>query len=166
RSLTDTDYFARRQLRQLCTQPHPSEDFLPQASEILPGLYLSDMYTATNPAVLARLGVTHLVSVQRDAPPTPALAHLRVPLDDARGADLQSVLAPAVLWIERARRRGGTVLVHCVWGMSRSPALVIAFLMAAHRMPLGRAWAHVRARRAVARPNAGFVRQLAAYGQV
>ncbi|TFY81064.1 hypothetical protein EWM64_g2944, partial [Hericium alpestre] len=49
-----------------CTQPNPAEPFLSQATEILPGLFLSDMHTATSAPALRALGITHVVAVIRD----------------------------------------------------------------------------------------------------
>ena len=58
------------------------------------------------------------------------------------------------------------MLVHCYAGQSRSAALVIAHLLAAAPgLGLAEAWAAVRAARPCARPNPGFLRQLAAYAQ-
>ncbi|KAI0057976.1 phosphatases II, partial [Artomyces pyxidatus] len=132
---------------------------------ILPGLFLSDMYSATSPRVLQRLRPTHVLSVV--PPPWPAYApHVavrRLALDDTPDTDLAPHLAGAVAWIADARAAGGTVLVHCIWGKSRSASVVLAYLVAAVGMPLAGALAYVRARREIVRPNAGFMRQLRAY---
>ena len=159
----------------MCIQPSPIEYFFPQASEIIPGLFVSDLYTATSPAVLSRLGVTHVLSVLR----TPGLTfpqplqHLTIPIDDTSDAFLLDHLDDAVRWIRDALGpnqedgaeggQGGHVLVHCVWGMSRSASVVVAFLIAARGMPLYAALRILRARRPVARPNEGFMAQLQAF---
>ena len=59
-------------------------------------------------------------------------------------------------------RAGGGVLVHCMQGRSRSVALVAAHLVA-EGSTLDAAAARVVAARAVASPNAGFVRRLRAF---
>ena len=41
-------------------------------------------------------------------------------------------------------------------GMSRSAAVVLAYLMHAHRLPLRDAYFHTKSRRAIVFPNAGF----------
>ena len=61
--------------------------------------------------------------------------------------------------------RGGKALVHCVAGVSRSAAIVIAYLMKHKRLPLREAFTLVRARRPFIRPNVGFWRQLIDYEQ-
>ncbi|XP_037796407.1 dual specificity protein phosphatase 18-like [Penaeus monodon] len=62
--------------------------------------------------------------------------------------------------IEEVRRRGGRVLVHCVAGVSRSPALVLAYLVKHCDMSLREAFLHARKARPNIRPNAGFFAQL------
>lgn len=55
------------------------------------------------------------------------------------------------------------MLVHCYAGQSRSVALVLAYLLAARGMSLSEAWQAVRAARPGAKPNSGFMQQLAGY---
>ena len=55
------------------------------------------------------------------------------------------------------------MLVHCGAGVSRSAALVIAYLMRRFTWPAERARQHARARRSLVNPNQGFWRQLCAF---
>ncbi|KAI8969586.1 phosphatases II [Trametes punicea] len=164
----DDDYFHRRALRKICIQRSPMDDFLPQASEIIPGLFLSDMYTATSPAVIQRLGITHVASVlckPTHRYPKP-IQHLCVPVDDKDDANLLDYLDAAVEWVDDALTEGGRVLVHCVWGMSRSPSIAIAYLIATRCMSLNEALQLARTRRRVVRPNQGFMAQLKVFENV
>jgi hypothetical protein len=54
----------------------------------------------------------------------------------------------------------GAVLVHCAGGISRSSALVAAFLMRHRRWSLAQALACIRARHPAAAPNYSFIGQL------
>jgi len=60
----------------------------------------------------------------------------------------------------QVRSAGGKTLVHCVSGVSRSASLCLAYLMKHERMPLRRAFAHLKSRRPSIRPNTGFFTQL------
>ncbi|KAH9924847.1 protein-tyrosine phosphatase-like protein [Fomitopsis serialis] len=169
RSLTlDDDYFERRALRSTCIQKTPVDDFHPQYSEIIPGLFVADMYTATSPAVHRGLGVTHVVSVLKQDCPRfwQNLQHVCVPIEDSRSAGLLGHLDFITDWIQHALERGGQVMVHCVWGMSRSASVAIAFLMATRRMSLDDAFRHVVSRRKIVRPNSGFMQQLKVYERI
>ncbi|KAI0633631.1 protein-tyrosine phosphatase-like protein [Trametes polyzona] len=169
RSVTvDTEYFQRRNLHQICTQRSPTGPFRPQASQIVPRLYLCDLYTATSPYTLSHLGITHVVSVLPE-PPTgyaSTVQHLCVPVDDDKEENLLDYLDATVAWIRAALASGGSVLVHCVWGMSRSASVAVAYLIAARGMSLDDALALARSRRRVVRPNSGFMLQLRVYERV
>ncbi|KAH9830796.1 phosphatases II [Rhodofomes roseus] len=169
RSFTvDDDYFERRALRRTCIQNHPVDDFHPQYSEIIPGLFVADMYTATSSAVIRSLGITHVVSVlKNDCPQYPNdLQHICVPIEDRRSAGLLNHFDFVTDWIQQALQQGGQVMVHCVWGMSRSASVVIAVLMSLRRMSLDEAYRHIVSRRKIVRPNSGFMCQLKVYEQL
>ena len=58
------------------------------------------------------------------------------------------------------------MLVHCGDGISRSPALVIAYLMMTFNVTHEEAFLHVQARRFCASPNVKFQRQIEAYEDI
>ncbi|KAF7981319.1 hypothetical protein HWV62_34261 [Athelia sp. TMB] len=60
---------------------------------------------------------------------------------------LEPQLAPVCDWIEKARREGGQVLVHCRVGVSRSATVTIAYVMKHLGVPLVDAYLIVRSRR-------------------
>ncbi|KAH9038172.1 phosphotyrosine protein [Lactarius pseudohatsudake] len=137
-------------------------------SEILPRLYISDLQTAEDPAALAALGITHVLSAMpgRVALPSVLAAHAtQVPLHDAPFAELAAHLPRTTRYIARALRASpeARVLVHCAMGASRSVAVVCGYLIAAHGLHPAQALELVRARRAAAAPNRGFVDQLYEY---
>ncbi|PWN37451.1 phosphatases II [Meira miltonrushii] len=57
----------------------------------------------------------------------------------------------------------GTVLVHCHAGISRSVAIVLAYLMHMRKISVQDALNLVRSRRSIADPNSGFMHQLELY---
>lgn len=54
----------------------------------------------------------------------------------------------------------GRVLVHCVQGRSRSPSLLLAYLVKGRNMDLKEAWALVKQKRPCVRPRFQFFEQL------
>lgn len=140
---------------------------MPQASQVLPGLYLSDLWTATHVTTLTCLGITHRLSIQiaplEPPPQNVALKTRCIPLQDKCEARLWMYIDTAIDWISAALAEGGTVLVHCTWGKSRSVAFVVAFLMRTYAMTLDQALAYVQEKRPIARPNEGFMQHLRLY---
>ena len=90
--------------------------------------------------------------------------HLRVEVTDSttEDNDLLSHFDRCSAFIDDARRDGGTVLVHCVAGRSRSAAVCCAYLMHQAATPLSVAQAlhHIRECRPWAEPNSAFLAQL------
>jgi protein-tyrosine phosphatase len=102
----------------------------------------------------------------RVALPTALLAHAtQVPLHDAPFAELAAHLPRTTRYIAHALRGNpeARVLVHCAMGASRSVAVVCGYLIAVHGLQPAQALEFVRARRAAAAPNRGFVDQLHEY---
>jgi hypothetical protein len=66
---------------------------------------------------------------------------------------------------ESARCSGGRVLVHCQAGVSRSPTIVLAYLMARYNWPMMTAFCYVKSRRHIIAPNFNFMGQLMEFEQ-
>lgn len=79
--------------------------------------------------------------------------------DDAR-ALLLPRLPSVITFIEDALEKGQGVLVYCTDGVSRSAAIVIAYLMYSKRKTYSEAYAFVKLKRSVVKPNFSLVRQL------
>lgn len=58
------------------------------------------------------------------------------------------------------RNSGGKILVHCALGISRSPIVVIAFVMKRLGMKFEEAYEFVKKKRSIIRPNDGFCQQV------
>ncbi len=61
--------------------------------------------------------------------------HLYIPLIDSGDAKLIPHLQPAWAFIDKQLKEDKNVLVHCKMGISRSPALVCAYLMKIPELP-------------------------------
>jgi len=127
-------------------------------------LYLGNILAARSSRSLSERRISHIISVCPD--PIPAelpesgLAHMRISIDDVDYADLLSHLPAACRFIDQAIRGGGTVLVHCVQGLSRSAAVVAAYLMYSRRINATQALETIRRAREQIWPNPGFQEQL------
>lgn len=134
-------------------------------SEIIPRLFISDLASAEDPRILRRYRITHVMTAMRGVAVVPEhLQRYYVPLDDHPFAEIASFLPQTSEWIHRALSNpSACVLIHCAEGISRSVSVVCAYLMFVKGWTSTRAIQEVQARRVIAQPNFGFVKQLQEY---
>ncbi|CAK5284661.1 unnamed protein product [Mycena citricolor] len=130
-----------------CLSPYTSAH--PSLSALTPHLAVGDLAFAENPALLLSAGITHVISVfgGRVHIPTeviPPANHLHVSLEDTPFAELVGAMRPVVDWVTQILLQGGVlphtesagaavpvrILIHCAHGISRSPAVGAALLVA------------------------------------
>ncbi|XP_071755033.2 dual specificity protein phosphatase 18 [Centroberyx gerrardi] len=132
-------------------------------SQITPTLFLGGADASLNPALVSLKRITLIVNatLSHACPVYPGVECVRVPVSDLPSARLGDHFDRVAERIH-GNRAGGT-LVHCAAGMSRSPALVMAYLMRYRGVTLRQAHRWVRDSRPVVRLNAGFWEQLLQY---
>lgn len=132
-------------------------------SQITPTLFLSGADAPLNATLVSKKGITLIVNatLSHACPAYPGVECLRVPVSDLPSARLGDHFDRVAERIH-GNRAGGT-LVHCAAGMSRSPALVMAYLMRYRGVTLQQAHGWVRESRPYVRLNAGFWEQLLQY---
>jgi len=126
----------------------------PKLSEIIPGrLYLGDKENAQNLNTLLQHNITHIVNVTPDVPCfyPQQFTYLQLPVDD-NTEDLTNHLEQAREFIHS----GQAVFVHCHVGASRSPTVVIYYLMKNCGWSYEHSLKHVRSKRFLAFPCAPF----------
>eukprot|EP00899_Mesostigma_viride_P022967 jgi/Mesvir1/3855/Mv19819-RA.1 len=160
---TDLDEKAIQLLKLLkaySTAKKMREDANPD--KVVERLYLGSIGSYYNRAALRQLSITHILSVMVDVPKDApeGIVTKNIPVTDAVTTDIASKFLDSYRFISAAIEQGGTVLVHCFAGRSRSVTVVISYLMAAHDMSLDEALAIVTKARPVACPNPGFLLQL------
>ena len=80
----------------------------------------------------------------------------RIPLKDDETDDTQLLLDGAAK-LEEWVQEGGRVFVHCLGGISRSPSVVIAWMILYQGYTFDTAYAHIQKRRDFIRPNEHYV---------
>lgn len=132
-------------------------------SQITPTLFLSGADGPLNAALVSQKGITLIVNatLSHACPAYPGVECVRVPVSDLPSARLGDHFDRVAERIH-GNRAGGT-LVHCAAGMSRSPALVMAYLMRFRGVTLRQAHRWVQESRPYVRLNAGFWDQLLQY---
>ncbi|KAK9057751.1 hypothetical protein SSX86_022589 [Deinandra increscens subsp. villosa] len=87
------------------------------------------------------------------------LVRMAVPLRDMESENLLDYLDVCLDFIEESRKNG-SVLVHCFAGVSRSAAIITAYLMRTERLSLEDALESLRQSNESVCPNDGFLEQL------
>ncbi|XP_053727824.1 dual specificity protein phosphatase 18-like [Synchiropus splendidus] len=135
-------------------------------SQITDYLFLSNARAASDVALLTRNGITCVISVtETAAAPPPGVELLHIPVSDSPSAPLGDYFDQLSERIRATAQVGGRTLVHCNAGVSRSASVCMAYLVRHRGASLLEAHQWVKKCRAVARPNAGFWKQLIRYEQ-
>lgn len=131
-------------------------------SKILDNLWLGDITGASNKFLLKKNGITHICTVALGIMPKfPTQFQYKViSILDSPSANLKIHFQACIKFIKDAMAGGGTVLVHCFAGVSRSTTIVCAYLMQEHGMSFLEALRHVKKTRYFVNPNDGFRKQL------
>lgn len=140
--------------------------------EIIPGLYLGPYSAAIKSQLpcLLQSGITHIICVRQDIeanfikPNFPdKFKYLVLNIADTATENIIQHFHKVRTFIDEALNSGGRILVHGNAGISRSAALVLAYLMEKYGLSQTRAYTIVQQRRFCINPNEGFMAQLREY---
>ncbi|DAZ93633.1 TPA: LOW QUALITY PROTEIN: hypothetical protein N0F65_007967 [Lagenidium giganteum] len=152
--------------------------YLHQPSVILDHVILGGSTHAHDHNYLFQSGVTHIINCASQVPNKfeGEFIYLKLNLQDSMEEDLIPHFQPVAKFIRRIERLRGRVLIHCISGkansstnlcswwwlrISRSPSLLVAYLMIDKKMRLIDAYNLVRRKRKNVQPNQAFRLQLA-----
>lgn len=129
-------------------------------------LYLGSVGAAYTKNILKSHKITHILTVCDCLPPKfpGEFEYKVVSVADDPSVKLIMHFRECLEFIHGAISGGGTVLVHCFAGVSRSATIVIAYLMKHHKMEMREALTFVRSKRPWVNPNFGFMGQLRRFG--
>lgn len=129
-------------------------------NKIIDNLYLGSYYDACNLSKLQNLEITHIVNVSNLSNCYPLnFNYFKIDIDDDSEEDINKYFTKTSRFIHNAILKGSNVLVHCVAGKSRSPTLIIAYLIQKKHMTLENAIKLVKEKRTIDM-NDGFKQQL------
>jgi len=152
------------------TLPIPENDCFP--IEVRPRLFIGSGMAARNRDALKAAGITHVINAAGSFcfPRVDSDISYMVMEDfhDSPDIDIEDACFQASRFIVQALAESpdSKVLVHCVGGVSRSAALVTAYLIISEELTLAEALELVRQVRPCIRPNPGFLTQLDSIAQL
>ena len=133
------------------------------ANQILPGIWLGSVSSVKHFQSLLDAGVTHVLTVmthedivERGLDLPDSINWTIISVRDEEEEHLYDHFEAAINMIETVLKSGGRILVHCVGGISRSPTVIIAYVMWKLGLRLTAAIEYVRARRSYIDPNWTF----------
>ena len=146
------NYLARKH-----SQSHPSK--------IFDWMYLGSYDNSINKNDLNKLKIKYVLNCTHECKSIPHknIKYKQIKLFDNPQFDIKQYLQSAFSFINEAKENKASILIHCAMGISRSSAIVIAYIMKEQKITYKQAFWFVKQKRSIAFPNLGFVEQLTKY---
>jgi len=126
-------------------------------------LYFGSQDIACDLNILNTLRITDILSVGVSVPQHKDFAYKFIEAYDLPSFNMNSIFDECFIYIENIRKSNKRVFVHCNAGISRSPTLIIAYVMKHLKISFKDAFDFVKKTRLTINPNAGFISQLKDY---
>ena len=139
------------------------------ATEVFKWLYLGTFDNACDLQELRRIKATHILNCaiecrNENLPRDIKELHLKIhDYEGYEGFEIFDLFERGSDFLNRCKMEGGVVLVHCMYGISRSVAFVIAYLIKYMRYTADSALKFLMEKRNKIKPNEGFMEQLYNY---
>ena len=138
--------------------------------EIIPQIWLSGIkFQPDLPQWCKDNGFTHIVNCSGvkarnkyylTHPQDHNIEYCELNMVDVKEQSLYPYLPDMLNFVNQAYDKQGKILIHCVWGQSRSTSCIIYFLIRRYNLTCEQALEIIRKVRPGARPNKGFYQQL------
>ena len=142
------------------------------ASEILPHLVIGNFPSSKDEEFIVRKNVKYILNLTGELSEgqIEGVEYKSVMIEDEEEEELEPHLEECCKFINKAKsskdkKQTPVVLVHSYYGISRTSAIVLAYLMKEKQWTLRQAYDHLKERHPSANPNDGFVLQLLRYDQ-
>ncbi len=133
---------------------------------VAPGLYLGPEYPTRNKTLLHRDGITHILTCCGTNPLFPdEFTYLILEAEDTCEENISRYFQSSFDFIRDALNNSGKVLIHCQMGLSRSPTILIAYLMSSMNISFAIAHSLVKRARGFISINEGFLKQLVEFDE-
>merc|ERR1719384_667861 len=111
------------------------------------------------------IGITHVLNCAKEIPipewyADAGVVCCKLECEDKMAFPIQEFFDQGVEFIREHMDNGGSLLVHCQEGRSRSCSMVVAYMIKYHNMRLDSALGTITARRSLVHPNRGFMEKL------
>merc|ERR1711884_992943 len=138
------------------------------ATKVADFLFLGNINDAANSETLTALGIDHVLNVTAVTPSykmSNKITYKQLLAADNGSQNIKQYFDEAFLFIDAAKKSGGSVLIHCQAGVSRSPTIAIAYLIKYFSMKMLDAYQYIKIKRSIISPNLNFMGQLLEFEQ-
>ncbi|XP_060852471.1 dual specificity protein phosphatase 19 [Rhopalosiphum padi] len=133
------------------------------AGHVFEFLYFGSQDIACDPNILNTLQITDILSIGVTVPKYNNFMYKFIEAYDLPSFNMNSIFDECFLYIENIRLQSRRIFIHCNAGISRSPTIVIAYVMKHLKVDFEHAFKLVKETRLTINPNAGFLSQLKDY---
>jgi hypothetical protein len=137
-------------------------------SQITDNIYIGNLSTSNNIKLLKEKGITHILSCTSHYTPLypDDFTYKHIHAYDTLDYNLYEHFDESNQFMLKGTSNDNKIYVHCMYGASRSVALVIAFLIKQNNSTVEYVLNMIKNKRYVANPNATFMKQLYLYGSI
>ena len=137
----------------------------PSYEQITDKIYLGNEDTARDKEILSKLNISNILICAEGCEPffPNEFKYKILYIDDAIDENILSWLKEAFEFIDSSINN---IYIHCAMGISRSPTIVISYLMYKKKMKYEEAYDLVKEKRKVISPNSGFQEQLKKFEKI
>ena len=131
-------------------------------TKIIEGVFLGSVNNANNLNELNKLKIKYVLNVAHECKNTAfkGIKYKHLKMHDSNTCEIKKYVWDAFDFINEAISKNCNVLIHCQRGVSRSSAIIIAYLIKFKNMSVKDAFWFVKKKRSVAFPNFSFMEQL------
>lgn len=125
-------------------------------------LWVGDVIDAKNWQLLNALNISHILNATAEESNfhQDKFCYCQIPLYDRASERAAPFFDDVFDFISSAHAEGGTVMIHCAEGISRSVTLALAYLMRKEHISLSQAFEQMKQVRPEIEPNPGFLQEL------
>ncbi len=139
----------------------PQNNKLEICVKITDKIYLGNYKTSISKVTLNHHKITHILCVANEIKPLFIDSYNTMKLDvtDTEDEDILSQFDSVINFIDSAIENG-SILIHCYGGISRSPTIIIAYLIKKHNKTFEHAFNLLKELKPDIEPNEGFIEKL------
>ena len=134
-------------------------------NKITDKIYLGDIEGATNFHYFKNEQIHNVISIVNEPPQYPKemkINHISFKLEDKKTNNILKYFKECIYFIENSDK----IYIHCLFGISRSPTIVIAYLMWKTHSNFEDIYKYIKTRRSIIEPNKGFIQQLKEFDNI